>query len=355
MKVRFDIGVVASHETDQPVPGLLTELLRLVKTEGSLSAAAQNANVSYRKAWNLMNYWTEKFGNELIDARRGHGASLTSFGDGFLKAIENASRETAEARALTAKQFTDRWMPPEQSDSNALLNIMASHCLSHNLLRELYRTQGNDEVHIAHNGSGGSLRQLVSGECDAAGFHLADGALRQLFRDSYKGLIDTADIQLIEAVKRRQGLMVRKGNPKNILQLSDLTRPNIQMVNRQPNSGTRLLLDMLLHQAHIEAQTIAGYDNEEFTHSAVSALVAGGAADVAIGTEASAVQLDLEFLPLLTETYYYAVRRDSWNLSRVQTLVRVLSGDSWKARIHLLDGYDAKHAGTVCSAEQVLG
>jgi len=118
LKVRFDIGVVASHETDQPVPGLLTELLRLVKTEGSLSAAAQNANVSYRKAWNLMNYWTEKFGNELIDARRGHGASLTSFGDGLLKAIENASRETAEARALTAKQFTDRWMPPEQSDSN---------------------------------------------------------------------------------------------------------------------------------------------------------------------------------------------------------------------------------------------
>ena len=37
--------------------------------------------------------------------------------------------------------------------------------------------------------------------------------------------------------------MVAKGNPKQVTGLTDLLRPEVSFVNRQPGSGTRVLLD----------------------------------------------------------------------------------------------------------------
>jgi molybdate-binding protein len=222
-------------------------------------------------------------------------------------------------------------------------------------LRDLYSARGDHDIEISHSGSGGSLKQLESGDCDVSGFHLANGVLRQLFSSAYRGLINPADMKVIEAVKRRQGLIVQKNNPKNIRKITDLINPEVRLVNRQPESGTRLLLDVLLQRQRIDGKNIAGYDNEEFTHSAVSALVAGKSADVAVGTEASAIQFGLDFLPLVTETYYYCVHQDKWQLPRVQALVAVLSSESWRRQVNKLEGYDAKQAGSVSPAQAVLG
>jgi len=49
---------------------------------------------------------------------------------------------------------------------------------------------------------------------------------------------------------------------------------DVRMINRQPNSGTRLELDQLLREAGIDSGLIAGYDTFEFTHLAVAATIA---------------------------------------------------------------------------------
>ena len=54
------------------------------------------------------------------------------------------------------------------------------------------------------------------------------------------------------------------------------------------------------------ASRLPGYDNEEITHSAVAALVAGRQADAGFGLEAAAAQFGLEFVPVATERYYLA-------------------------------------------------
>ncbi|WP_321573506.1 substrate-binding domain-containing protein, partial [Geminicoccus flavidas] len=46
---------------------------------------------------------------------------------------------------------------------------------------------------------------------------------------------------------------------------------------------------------------------EEFTHRAVAALIASGAADAGMGARASAERFGLDFLPLGEETYFLAV------------------------------------------------
>ncbi len=50
-------------------------------------------------------------------------------------------------------------------------------------------------------------------------------------------------MKVVALVDRQQGLLVRKGNPKAIQSLQDLTRPEVIFVNRQRGAGTRVLLD----------------------------------------------------------------------------------------------------------------
>lgn len=76
---------------------------------------------------------------------------------------------------------------------------------------------------------------------------------------------------LIKGVKRIQGIIVQKGNPKGIRGIEDLTR--VTYVNRQRGAGTRVLLDYRLKTAGIRPEEIDGYDKEATTHMAVAALV----------------------------------------------------------------------------------
>jgi putative molybdopterin biosynthesis protein len=76
-------------------------------------------------------------------------------------------------------------------------------------------------------------------------------------------------VVLVHVAQREQGILVAAGNPKVIHSLRDLARDGIRYVNRQPGSGTRVLLDYQLKKLRIDAAAIAGYEREEFTHMAV--------------------------------------------------------------------------------------
>ena len=64
-----------------------------------------------------------------------------------------------------------------------------------------------------------------------------------------------------------------------------------------------MLLDYMLGKLGIEAEAVAGYDREEYTHLAVAAAVAGGRADVGLGILSAARALGVDFVPLLEEQY----------------------------------------------------
>ena len=181
-----------------------------------------------------------------------------------------------------------------------------------------------------------------------------DGSLGGAFVERYAKQFDPDACQLILATKRRQGLIVGTGNPCGINGIEDLLRGDIRFVNRQANSGTRILLDLLLEQAGIDGSDMRGFDNIEFTHSAVSALVAGQKADVAVGTEAAAVAFDLDFIPLATESYFYAVRRSDWEHPGIVALREVLAGRTWKQEVSKFDGYDISDSGRTKAARELF-
>src|SRR5581483_5765034 len=59
----------------------------------------------------------------------------------------------------------------------------------------------------------------------------------------------------------QEGLVVARGNPRNIRGIEDLAQPRIRIANREVGSGSRQLLDVQLAAAGIAAKSITGYSD----------------------------------------------------------------------------------------------
>ena len=148
-------------------------------------------------------------------------------------------------------------------------------------------------------------------------------------------------------VYRDQGLIVPKGNPHGLSGLDDLLRGDVQFVNRQRGAGTRVLLDYRLGQMGASPDQIQGYDREEYTHLAVAAAVAGGAADTGLGILAAARALNLDFVPLMKERYDLVIPRDVYESDLLRPLLALIRGPDFRKQVEALGGYDASQMGEV--------
>ena len=150
------------------------------------------------------------------------------------------------------------------------------------------------------------------------------------------------------------GLIVRRGNPLALSRLSQLVRPGVRFVNRDPESGTRTLLDELLRREGVDPARITGFQQVEFTHAAVAAYVASGMADVSFGVEAAARQFDLDFVRLVTEDYTFVCDRQNLETAPLQRVLAVMRGAEFRAAIDALPGYSARDPGAVLSIDEVF-
>ena len=355
LNIQLDLAWRIGPGETRSVPANLFALLQGISHHGSLSAGAKEIGISYRSAWNLIQEWTDFLGTPLILATRGRGAQLTPLGKKLVWGAEHARSSLKEARALTLADVQSEIDRVLESGTSDPVTIHASHCLSHEILREVYLDHTGTRLDLEHCGSVTSLEHLQAGECHVAGFHLVDGELSERFCKRYRQFIDPQDVYLVTALKRKQGLIVQKGNPLALNGIADLVKSKARLVNRQLNSGTRLLLDELIRSSGVNSADIVGYDNIEFTHTAVGALVAENSVDAGLGTEAAAFKFKLDFVPLVTETYYYAIPKTYWNKKEVIALRKLLTGSRWRECIQKINGYGVSEAGEVDEGISVLG
>jgi molybdate-binding protein len=185
--------------------------------------------------------------------------------------------------------------------------------------------------------------------------HLPQGELRGRSTAAWRDVLSADEHCVISFVTREMGLIVRKGNPLGIDSLRQLLDPAVRFVNRDPESGTRMLFDELLAQQGLDGPRIAGYKQVEFTHAAVAAYVASGMADASFGVEAAARQFDLDFVPLVTEDYIFVCLRHSLENPAVQRVLEVMRSAAFAAQIGALPGYSARQPGMVKSLGEVFG
>ena len=210
---------------------------------------------------------------------------------------------------------------------------------------------GDVSMSSAHVGSMGGLMAVRRGEAHLAGTHLLDEKTGEYNVSFIKRFFPNGGVRLVSCVKRSQGLMVRKGNPKNIMGVADLVREDVRYVNRQKGSGTRILIDYLCSKHGIETSAIYGYSREEYTHTSVAALIEADSADAGLGIYSAAKLYGLDFLPICDEQYDLLVPDHAWDTPMMQKLLEVLKSEEFRNRLDALGGYKFENAGDVWNEE----
>lgn len=200
----------------------------------------------------------------------------------------------------------------------------------------------------AHVGSMGGLIALKKGEAHFAGTHLLDEQSGKYNIPFIKRLFPDKKIVLVNLVYRQQGLLVKRGNPKNINGFQDLIRDDVIFINRQGGSGTRLLLDKHLKELGINPYLVKGYDREEYTHMAVASAVLTGLADTGLAVYSSAVALGLDFIPVASERYDLAIPQEFIDTEMIRIVLDIIKNDKeFKTAVESLGGYDIRDMGKV--------
>jgi molybdate transport repressor ModE-like protein len=344
MRIEFEPGWKLRSA---PVAPLLVPLLVAIQRFGSLAAAARSVGYSYRHVWSVLGDWNQRMGQPLVELERGRGARLTPLALKLLELEERARTRLAPQLAELAQEF-ERELYGEAIARAPQLTICASHDLALERLPEL--TEGALQLGLRFHGSVESLETLARGDCDLAGFHVAE----QWQTPEILQLLDPSVHKLIGLAVREQGLIVARGNPKGIQGLHDLIQPGLRFVNRQRGSGTRLVFDQLLTRAGIASGELSGYSREAFTHTAVAAAVADGSADAGFGIRAAAAHLELGFIPLVSERYVLACTSNRLESSEVKKFLAFLRGKPFKAVLASLPGYDNAITGRVMGIAEGL-
>ena len=221
---------------------------------------------------------------------------------------------------------------------------------SHDLLLDLiaqFLTDSDRRLVSANAGSQGGLISIKRGEAHMAGTHLLDPETGEYNISYIRRFVPGVPVKLVTLAGREQGLVVRRGNPKSVHSLKDLTRPDVRFINRQRGSGTRVLLDYHLDQLGLSADHINGYQQEEYTHLGVAAAVASGRATCGLVIAAAAQALDLDFIPLFQERYDLVFPQEYANSPLLAPLFDLLAASSFRTAVSRLAGYDTSMTGTI--------
>jgi molybdate transport repressor ModE-like protein len=330
----------------------VVELLVAVDEHGSLAAACTATGASYRHAWQLLREGETLFGQPLLVMARGKGSQLTALGARLVWAQRRIQARLSPLLDTLASELGAE-IEKAMSVAPSRLRIHASHGFAVQALHGFLGSAG-----VAHElkycAGTEALASLSNGGCEVAGFHVPMAEFEPVAIEHYRPWLQGGSHRVIQLAKRRQGLMVAAGNPKRIYEIGDLVRPDLRFINRQPGSGTRYLLDLMLQARHIDAAAIRGYEQCEYTHAAVAAFVASGMADAGLGVEVPAREFKLEFLPVHQERYFLLCDVRSLESAELQRLLAVIRSVDFSAAVNRLPGYVADDAGSVVTLEQAF-
>ena len=328
----------------------LLPLLRSIHQCGKLTKAAEECKLSYRHAWNILQETEVFFGQAVTVKKQGRGAQLSPLGEVLLRADQRI-----EARLHTQMESLTMELNGEMhrvlADKVKVMSIYASHGYAVALVPEFLSTH---QAEIHYHGPEDSLRALRSGACKIAGFHLPLHHRILSQQNRYQTLLTSGGVRVLRFIKRQQGLMMTTENAKRIKSLDVLKDKSIRFVNRQPRSGTRELFDQILMEARIDPSQVNGYDNHEYTHSAVAAHVATGMADVAFGVQAAAARFDLAFLPITEDSYFWAYIDNEGDKVEVDAFIDVLRSSAFQDKVNELPGYECDNCGEVAVISDLL-
>lgn len=188
-----------------------------------------------------------------------------------------------------------------------------------------------------------ALRLAADGLVHVAGAHLRDqdgdyntGPASELLRNG---------AEVIRFCSWREGLVLRPELADGISGVGDLPGSGLRLVNRDPGSEARRVLDRELEDNGIDPAELSGYDTRATGHLEVAAAIAAGIADVGVASEPAALAYGLAFVPLTEERFDLVIPAAQAGSREVQAMLRVLSSPWLLDQLASLPGYDPSRCG----------
>lgn len=317
---------------------VIFKLNRLEKQEeDSYEAILSKRLVSSLKHKEIVRVNLGYVGNKLVATPLTRGAGVTMSlvkADGLIEIPRNT--EGVEAGSKVSVKL----LKPMNHIKSSLVSIG-----SHDIVMDIISNKIN--LSSGHVGSMGGVMAIKRGEAHIAPIHLLDTNTGEYNVSYIQKYFKNEKMALIKGVKRLQGFMVQKGNPKNINGFSDLSRKDVCYINRQRGAGTRLLLDYNLNKLEIDTDDVIGYEREMNTHMAVAVTVKSGSADTGLGVLSVVKAMNLDFVPVCYESYDFLVRENSLDDEKVKKFIQVLKSIEFKNEVDQLGGYGFDNIGEI--------
>ncbi|KIY22031.1 molybdopterin biosynthesis protein [Mesobacillus subterraneus] len=228
---------------------------------------------------------------------------------------------------------------PVEEIKNAIV-FSGSHDMTIDLLSSQLKNQRTDmKIVSSHVGSMAGLMAIRKGEAHVAGIHLLDPETKEYNITYVRKLLAGQDAVLYPFLKRTQGWMLPKGNPLGIEHVSDIAAKNADYANRQKGAGTRILFDLLLREAGLDADQINGYDREMFSHLSVAAEVKGNDNAAGLGIYPAARAMGLDFIPVADESYDLLMTKAFFESEKGRWLTSVIQSHAFQLEVDKIGGY----------------
>lgn len=265
-----------------------------------------------------------------------------------LSRAEAIIRIPSLSEGIVAGEETEAELLVDPEEIANTIVIIGSHDITLDVLaNEMRAADRGIRIASGNVGSLGGLLALKKGTAHVAGAHLLDTATGEYNIPYIRRYLKKMPVHVFNLVEREQGLIIQRGNPRQVRGIGDLTRDDLSFVNRQPGSGTRILFDYKLQEMGIDPSQVSGYDNEEYTHMNVAVAVLNGMADVGLGIMAAAKALDLDFIPVLSEQYDLVIPSSFVNDHKIQLLISVARSKEFRKRVEALGGYNPEKSGAL--------
>lgn len=263
--------------------------------------------------------------------------------------VENyiARSKRAKAAAMKAAAAPRSVVPASAPQPVSVAFVLAGNDILGDILAN-YLGATNTAVDRVYEGSYNALVDVYRGSAHAALAHLYDGETDSYNVAAVKRLMPGVPVKVVRLVRRRQGLIVAKGNPKNLRTWDDLLQPGVRLVNRERGCGSRILLDEQLARRGVSGAAIEGYGREANSALSMASFVARGAADAGIGAERVFRQVEgVDFLPLQDEWLDIVLAKRPGCERAADAIAKLARTRPFREEIGSIVGYDASRMGEV--------
>lgn len=254
----------------------------------------------------------------------------------------------AAGKWLFPKDLVDMWLlhsaegipadlPPQQPPA-----IVTG---SHDPLLEWAVRESGSELAVLFDGSLDGLERFDKIQAVACGLHVPDEASGDYNVALLERRFNTRPVVAVEWARRRQGLVVKAGNPLAIGGITDLAGRRVAL--RQKEAGSYLLLNLLLADAGMTAADLGTPTPPLRSETEVALAVATDQADAGLAIAAVARPLGLGFIPLVEERYDLLLWRRQYFEPSLQKLFVFCRSDAFVQRARHVGGYDISRLGEV--------